>query len=113
MQGQWDASMTSGTNKESTGSEPRHIPLDEVLDISSVAEFRATLLDVLASRLPIVLDAAVVERVDTAALQVLTAFIQDARGQGLQVRWGSPSQALVHSAGLLGLVEVLGLEEAA
>jgi ABC-type transporter Mla MlaB component len=51
-----------------------------------------------------------VERADTAALQLLGAFFQDANAQKKTVEWKDPSEALCRSAALLGLSEMLHLQ---
>lgn len=80
-----------------------------VLDISGVAEFYASCLEALETKQGLILSASQVERVDTAALQVLGAFIQDANTRQQVVQWESPSDPLCQSATLLGLSEILCL----
>lgn len=87
------------------------IVCEAMLDISSASELHARLLDALAAGRPVSLDGADVERADTAALQVLTAFFQDARTKNIAVTWSSASDALARSAALLGLDEVLDLRQ--
>jgi len=55
------------------------------------------------------IDASGLNQVDTAGIQLLYAFIHDARGKGLKISWKSTSEALEKSAGQLGLSELLGL----
>ena len=81
----------------------------ESMDISVTAELHTQLLKALESKQTVVLDAAQVERADTAALQMLSAFIQDANAQQQTVQWKSPSEALSVSAELLGLSSLLKL----
>lgn len=85
------------------------IECGEVLDISVTAELRTQLLTVLESKKSVMLDASQVERADTAALQVLSAFVQDANSQQQTVQWKKPSEALFRSAELLGLSGLLKL----
>ena len=86
---------------------------DDVLDISGVAELRAQLLAALELGESFCVDASAVERIDTAALQVFTAFFQDAASRQMSVQWQSPSAALCRAAGLLGLSSLLNLPDAA
>lgn len=86
------------------------VRLDEILDISAVGELRDELLASLESGQAVELSAAAVERIDTAALQVLSAFCKDARDRAQQVTWHEPSPALIEAVGLLGLNELLDLE---
>ncbi len=81
----------------------------EVMDISGVAEFHARCLEALETQQNLLLKASEVDRIDTAALQVLGAFIQDANTRQQTVQWESPSEPLCHSAALLGLSEMLCL----
>ncbi|HHI94778.1 MAG TPA: STAS domain-containing protein [Gammaproteobacteria bacterium] len=86
-----------------------HIECADVLDISGVAEFHAHCLEALGTQKTLILNASQVDRADTAALQVLSAFIQNANAQQQTVQWESPSEALCQSAALLGLSEILCL----
>ena len=79
------------------------------LDISNVGELHKQLSQTLEGGQPIVMDASQVERADTAALQMLSAFCQAARTQGVTVTWREPSEVFTGSARLLGLTQMLGL----
>ncbi len=61
---------------------------------------------------PVILDAAGVQRVDTAALQLLAAFVRDRRLAGRTVRWQTPSPALAAAVRLLGMSSMLQLDGA-
>ena len=98
---------------EQAGSTLQRIPCEESLDITTVTELHSLLVQVLAAKQPVVLEGAEVTRVDTAALQVLSAFFQDARAQGISVCWQAPSETLRHSAALLDLTTLLELDSAA
>jgi anti-anti-sigma regulatory factor len=95
--------------KQTEHDQVCQITCGEILDISSVGELCAELLTALESQQPVVLAAADIERADTTALQVFSAFFQDARAQGQQVQWQQPSEALRQSAALLGLQDLLAL----
>ena len=86
-----------------------HIECAEVLDISGVAEFHARCLEALETQQNVMLNASQVDRVDTATLQVLGAFIQDVNTRQQTVQWEAPSEPLCQSAALLGLSEILCL----
>lgn len=88
----------------------QEINCEESMDISMVANFRSQFIQALESGQPVVLDASQVERADTAALQLLSAFFHDANAQQQSVEWKSPSEILCRSADLLGLSQLLGLE---
>lgn len=106
----WDKRVSDKTSN-SEAEAVNHIVCDEMLDISMVAELRALLLEALAAKQPVMLDGSAVERADTAVLQVLTAFFQDARSQDIAVQWSSASEALTRSAELLGIADILDLNE--
>ncbi|VAX00067.1 hypothetical protein MNBD_GAMMA19-222 [hydrothermal vent metagenome] len=100
-------------NETATDMDFFHIECAEVLDISGVAEFHARCLEALETQQHLMLNASQVDRVDTAALQVLSAFIQDANTRQQTVQWETPSEPLCQSAALLGLSEILCLPIAA
>lgn len=102
--------MVDETPTTSETDTTSHIVCDEMLDIAVAAELRAHLLEALAEKQPVTLDGGAVERADTAALQVLTAFFQDARSQGIEVQWSSASAALSRAAELLGIADILELK---
>jgi anti-anti-sigma regulatory factor len=58
---------------------------------------------------PVYIDAAQVERIDTAALQLLVAFVQDRKAEGRAVVWLDCSEAMVRAARALGLSRELAL----
>lgn len=89
----------------------QHIDMGDVLDISSSAELKNNLLQALNGPGNIVLDASQIERADTSALQVLMAFVHDARVQDKGVSWHQPSEALIRSAAYIGLQDKLGLPD--
>jgi ABC-type transporter Mla MlaB component len=60
----------------------------------------------------VVLDVANIERIDTAALQLLCAFVRDRNARGFKVQWQGSSAALQEAADLLALRPLLCLPEA-
>jgi len=91
--------------------EIQSIDCGSVLGMAQVAELRARLVAALNQGVPVVLHASDVAQADTAALQLLLAYWQDASGRGVPVRWETPSQALRETARLLGVGSQLGLDE--
>ncbi len=79
------------------------------LDISRAGEIRNELRALLEDGKKIQLDAERVQRADTAVLQLLCAFIRDARAHAVEVEWVATSPALLTAVGLLGLEGELGL----
>lgn len=76
--------------------------------IAEVGELHAQLLGALESS-QIVLDGGTVDRVDTAALQLLVAFQREAKQRERQVQWAQVSAPLHDAASQLGLTEALAL----
>jgi phospholipid transport system transporter-binding protein len=98
------------SSKPTQSSVTNTILFESSLDIAGADRLRQQLLVVLREQSPVVLDAANVERVDTAALQVLTAFFKDADAANITVQWKQTSGALKNAARLLGLGSSLHLE---
>jgi ABC-type transporter Mla MlaB component len=73
---------------------------------STLKESLASLLD---EPRPITLDITSLQRIDTAGLQVLTAFVRERAGHGRAVEWQGTAPALTTAAHLLGLTSLLGL----
>jgi len=59
------------------------------------------------------IDTHAVERIDTAAMQVLLAFVRDRHSQQRVVNWLGLNEAFVDSAQLLGIGKMLGLPASA
>ena len=55
------------------------------------------------------LDASQVTRADTAVLQLLSVFCQNAQASGIAVHWQQPSRVLQDAACLLDLTSCLAL----
>lgn len=58
----------------------------------------------------VTLDVSAVERVDTATMQLLCAFVRDRNGRNQGVTWRGESEALQDAVRLLGVGALLGLE---
>ena len=79
------------------------------LDISGAQDLYQTLQAALRAQCPVILDATRVERIDTAVLQMLCAFVRDAQANGMVVQWRQPSPALQNAARLLNVRACLAL----
>jgi phospholipid transport system transporter-binding protein len=84
---------------------------EPVLDIAGVRYLYSKLDGALTGAKALVLDASRVQRIDTAALQLLAAFCRATRDAGLSLRWHAASAALCDAAALLGLNKTLGRPE--
>jgi len=86
------------------------VELSERLDISHAESLHLTLEDALASGQVIELMGADVVKLDTAGIQVLSAFYEEASKLHLKVNWIEPSDTITQILIFLGLTEKLGLE---
>ena len=94
--------------RPATVDSPGAIALGDILTIEQSAAMHAELGRHLGAK-NVVLDAGSLTRVDTAGLQLLTAFIRAAEGRGARVEWRAPQAALRESARRLGLEGALRL----
>ncbi len=92
-------------------SEETRVTLDGALDVSAAKQLRERLSTALDAGCPVVVDASAVDRVDTAALQVLISFSRDAERQEMAVRWADPSDSLCDTAAFLDVSRFLGLPD--
>jgi anti-anti-sigma regulatory factor len=106
-----ERAMGRTSDKKTGGGSVRRVVLPADCRLAAGPGLRSALLEALA--LPAsALDAGAVERVDTAALQLLAAFRRDAAAKGHDTRWLGASEALHEAAGLLGLARMLDLPAA-
>ena len=77
--------------------------------IRDAAQLLGQLMLQLEHSSPVYIDAAQVERVDTAALQLLVGFVHDRKAEQRAVVWLDCSDALVRAARVLGLSHDLAL----
>lgn len=83
------------------------LPAD--LGIENASHLYRDLLDHVEDKQTVVLDAADVARVHTAALQLFCMFCQDRRNAGHETHWRHPSESLRSAAALLGVTTLLHL----
>lgn len=102
--------MTEGTStSRRRGTRGRVLHLPAQLGIADVAGFKPVLADALEGGRSVILDAAALEHVDGAGLQLLLAFHTAMHSAGRRMDWKSPPPALLEAAGLFGVRETLGL----
>jgi ABC-type transporter Mla MlaB component len=77
--------------------------------ISEVSSLKQRLAAVLDEPLPVTLDITTLQRIDTAGLQVITAFVRERTGHGRLVEWQGAAPVLATAAQLLGLTSLLRL----
>jgi len=77
--------------------------------VSDAAALKEHLGALLAEPRPVTLDISALQRIDTAGLQVVTAFVRERTGNGLAVEWRGTAPVLTTAAQLLGLTSILNL----
>jgi ABC-type transporter Mla MlaB component len=77
-----------------------------VSDAGSLKERLASLLDAPQA---VTLDITALQRIDTAGMQVITAFVRERAGHGRPVEWQGTAPVLASAAHLLGLTSLLKL----
>lgn len=91
-------------------------PLDPVVvlaancSVKDAAALKTSLCAIANESTEVTLDVSAVERVDTATMQLLCAFVRDRSGRNQSVAWRGESQALQDAASLLAVGELLGFE---
>ncbi|RPE80839.1 STAS domain-containing protein [Vulcaniibacterium tengchongense] len=86
------------------------LPLPADLGIEHVADLQARLRPHLDDDAPLALAGERVERVHTAGLQVLHAFVRDRAARGLRTVVADASPVLAEAARRLALAESLGID---
>jgi ABC-type transporter Mla MlaB component len=77
--------------------------------VSQAAALKEQLAALLEQPLPVTLDISSLQRIDTAGLQVITAFVRDRAAHGREVAWHGEAPVLATAAQLLGLTSLLRL----
>jgi anti-anti-sigma regulatory factor len=79
------------------------------MSLRDVTAFQAELAERLDDSGTVLINASGVERIDTATLQLLAAFVRDLRADARVVEWTECSAALRRAAHVLGLTSALDL----
>ena len=77
--------------------------------VAEAASLKERLTPLLQIPLPVTLDINALQRIDTAGLQVITAFVRERAARGLAIEWQGTAPVLTTAAGLLGLTSLLKL----
>jgi ABC-type transporter Mla MlaB component len=77
--------------------------------VSGASALKESLAPLLDEPLPVTLDITSLQRIDTAGLQVITAFVRERAGHGRTVEWQGTAPVLATAAQLLGLTSLLRL----
>lgn len=96
---------------ESHGLPPAHAELALAAEctVAGAEALQAGLSRLLEEPRPVTLDVTAMQRVDTAGLQLLAAFVRDRRIAGRSVEWRGQAPALQAAASLLGVCGLLEL----
>jgi ABC-type transporter Mla MlaB component len=78
--------------------------------IRTVTSLQAELAERLDESGAVQIDGSAVDRIDTAALQLLAVFVRDVRAEAREVEWVGCSAGLRKAANGLGLSMALGLD---
>jgi ABC-type transporter Mla MlaB component len=95
---------------EATPAEPV-IVLAANCSVKDAAALKSSLCAFVNESAAVTLDTSGVERVDTATMQLLCAFVQDRSARNQSVLWRGVSQALNDAVRLLGVAALLGFNE--
>lgn len=77
--------------------------------VAEADSLKSALLRLLEEARPVTLEVGALQRIDTAALQLLAAFVRDRRTTGRRIAWRGCAPALDSAAALLGLSGMLEL----
>lgn len=92
-----------------TGGRSGSFVLAGECTVAGVAALKAGLGRLVREPRSVALDIAGLERIDTAGVQVIAAFLRDRRERGLGVTWLGTSATLSPAVQLLGLASLFGL----
>lgn len=93
----------------SSPAEKATIELPSVCGLKDAATLKAALLQRLDEPSDVTIEAGGIERIDTAVVQLLCAFVRDRARRDLPVQWRGTSQPLLDAARLLGVGSLLAL----
>jgi len=86
------------------------VNLNSALTISDVSGLMAELNQIEDKHNKVIFESEHLDKVDTAALQLLLGFYLFATDAGKKVIWNKPSEALCHAVELIGLKDILNLK---
>lgn len=79
--------------------------------VQEAQDLREQLLPLTEVTTPVTIDVHALQRIDTAGVQILAAFVEGRRREGLAVAWSGESTVLARAAELLGLQRLLQSSE--
>ena len=93
-------------------SQSHMLALTASCTVRDSVALKSSLLDLLMDKRAVTIDVRAIERIDTAALQVLCAFVRDRKAAGGEVLWVGGTESFCEAVRLLGLQSVLGVPDA-
>lgn len=93
--------------KPAAAVEAPRVALPGHCTVKDAAALKQTLCNVAQESATVTIDVAALERIDTATMQLLCAFVRDRAARNQQVAWNGTSEAFVQAARLLGVSELL------
>jgi anti-anti-sigma regulatory factor len=103
-----EPAAAAATEAKTADPSPIALALPTACTIREGSAVKGELLKLLNNEQTVVLDISAVERVDTAGLQLLCAFVRDRRAHGKRTQWSGSPAAFSEAVELLGLTQVLG-----
>jgi len=91
--------------------QPPVVVLAANCSVKDAAALKTSLCAIANESASVTLDTSAVERVDTATMQLLCAFVRDRGTRNQRIVWRGQSQALHDAVRLLGVGSLLGFDE--
>jgi ABC-type transporter Mla MlaB component len=79
--------------------------------IADIAPLQVSLTRLLEHPSPVTLDVNAVQRIDTASMQLVAAFVRERESHGRQIEWRGSAPVFGSAARLLGLASMLHLPD--
>ncbi|HEY6517376.1 MAG TPA: STAS domain-containing protein [Steroidobacteraceae bacterium] len=95
--------------RRTRGQRNKSLILAAECTVAGADTLKAQLTRRLGESSPVTVDVRALQRIDTAGVQLLAAFVRDRRTAGRAVAWRGRAPALEAAAGLLGLYAMLEL----
>jgi len=83
--------------------------LEGSLGIAEVESMHQSLSQILDAHVDVTIQSEDLSRVDAAGVQLIYAFVKEAKSRSISVKWASLSETLVETATMLGLHDGLGI----
>jgi len=87
--------------------EAPRVALPGTCTVKDAAALKQRLYNFAQDTATVTIDVAALERIDTATMQLLCAFVRDRAARNQQVAWNGTSEAFVQAVRLLGVSELL------